>query len=493
MLTLARALIHERSRRLGYVPAKRHKVLIPKREVELQCLPSQYDFVTDKKTQSLVAIGGIGAGKTIALMNFSAMKMSEEAGNGTLGGILANTYQQLNQSTLPKLWGLFDTLGFEHGRDYVYNQAPPRFWRGFRSQFRKHNNILSVRYWGQAITRSLDNYDDIRGVELGWAALDELRNTAHEALNVILGRLRCPKCTKILLRAATSPNGFDWIYDEFIERPAREPDLSRRVVHMRTLDNTFLGEEYVRTLYAAYDPRFAQQELEGLFVSLTTGQVYHQFKRSVHGGREDIRPVAGRDWQICFDFNRTPYSVVLCQTGKQKGKDSYGNEYEYDVIYAVDEVSMDDAETRTVCREIFDRIKGYDQGCLIEVFGDPSGKNRDTRGNQSDYDIITEEFRGKYGHRFMRRWRIDHPPVMSRINAVNSMLLNGLGQVRLFIANKCTLLRRDFERVKYKKGSNQIDKSGDANKMLTHLSDALGYFIEERYPVGASKVGIMHL
>jgi hypothetical protein len=90
--------------------------------------------------------------------------MYEQRGTGTIGGIFANTYSQLSQSTLPELWEVFNKLGFEHGKDYVYNEAPPAAWN-YPSRFKKkHDATLTVRYWGQCIVRSLDQPETIGGV-----------------------------------------------------------------------------------------------------------------------------------------------------------------------------------------------------------------------------------------------------------------------------------------------------------------------------------------
>ena len=67
-----------------------------------------------------------------------------------------------------------------------------------------------------------------------------------------------------------------------------------------------------------------------------------------------------------------------------------------------------------------------------------------------------------------------HPPVRSRVNAVNKLMREG----KLRVSKKCPRLLKDFELVSWKCG--EIDKSNDA---LTHASDAAGYAIEKLFPV----------
>jgi len=435
----------------------------------------QFEFLSDDQTYLLGLIGGIGSGKTFILSRWIRAKMRYEANTGTVGGIFANTYQQLNQATLPELWKSFNQIGFEYGRDYIFGEMPPKFWRGFRSKFgKKHNNVLSVREWGQAICRSLENYENIRGIELGWAAQDEARNCRREAFDVIVGRLRCPLARKRLYRMVSSPNGFDWLYEILVEEPDKRPELQgeRRLIHTTTMDNPALDDKYISTMLGMYDSRFAEQEIEGKFVLITSGQVYHQFNRNHHV--KPLRPSPNAGFQVCFDFNRSPFCVVICQTVHDKTINS-------DIVFAVDEITVNDCGTTEMSKEVISRLNGYgDKSGSIEIYGDASGRHRDTRNNLTDYDIITREF-AIYGGRLRRRWGTRNPPVTSRVNAVNAALRNARGDTRLYISDKCEMLRKDLERVVWKSGTSDIDKTTD--KSLTHASDAIGYFIHDKFPV----------
>ena len=45
---------------------------------------------------------------------------------------------------------------------------------------------------------------------------------------------------------------------------------------------------------------------------------------------------------------------------------------------------------------------------------------------------------------------------------------------------RCKVLIQDLEKVTNKQGTRDIDKS---NKLLSHSSDALGYFLEWEFPI----------
>lgn len=65
------------------------------------------------------------------------------------------------------------------------------------------------------------------------------------------------------------------------------------------------------------------------------------------------------------------------------------------------------------------------------------------------------------------------------MNAVNRRLMTASGEVRLYIDPKCKHLIESLEKVIYKPGSRDIDKTGN----VEHSADALGYPVHRRYPV----------
>lgn len=482
MLTVSSAAKRVYQRRREVVIARDETQVLARGQFD--CNEKQYDFVTDRTFHTVAMIGGIGSGKTWALTRGAALKQHEERGTGTIGGLFANTHEQLNTATLPHLWEYYEQLGMTHGDDYVFNEAPPRYWRRFESRFKKkYNNVISVRRWGQMVARSLDNYEDIRGIEIGHGHIDEARGAEEAAFDVILGRIRCPRCSFLMLRMATSPNGYDWVHQKMVDDPAKKKALRslRRAIFTRSAENTFLPPGYLDQLRASYDPKQAEQEIEGKIVLLTQGLVYHQFNRATHVGH--FRPSPRLGWEVCWDFNRTPFSVILCQTVMPE------NPGARPVVYAIDEVVMNDAGTVEMCREVIKRISrdNCDQGGEIRIYGDASGNQRDTKSKHSDYDIIRRTFGARYGSRAVACWPNHNPPVLSRYNAVNAMLRNGNGDISYYVDDRCETLKRDYERVVFKPGTSDADKTTD--KRLTHASDAVGYYIAKRFPVRKPTAG----
>jgi len=446
------------------------------REVEIPVMPWQGDLL-EAEEEIVAAVGGIGSGKTYGGALYTVDKMAFEADTGTIGAVLANTYEQLSQATLPKLWEVFATLGMEYGTDYVQNEAPPRNWRGFKSRFKKHHNVVSVRCWGQFITRSLEKYNAIRGVELGWFWWDEARDSKEEAFKVVLGRLRCPKAHKREGRITTSPNGFDWLYEAFVENAEVFGEGKRRMIHMRTRDNIFLDEEFFELLEKSYDPLFAKQELDGEFVALTEGRVYRNFQRKIHVRKRNYNPEL--DLYVTADWNRNPMLWEICQLIPAN---SYDNNEDFEILHVIDEIAVNEADTPSVCEELIRRYPPSEHKGQMRFCGDPSGRNKDTRGNYTDYKLVREslEAQGAWAGRFVRMWKAAQPPQMKRVASINAILLNTRKQVRLYIDPKCKELHRDFERCVWKPGTKLMDK--DTDRSRTHASDALSYLTLVMFP-----------
>ncbi len=83
------------------------------------------------------------------------------------------------------------------------------------------------------------------------------------------------------------------------------------------------------------------------------------------------------------------------------------------------------------------------------------------------------------------KYRRKHPMVADRVNAVNRMLRDANGKVRLRIDEKCKHFIGALEQTIYKKGTREVDKSGGTE----HSADAGGYAIELEFPVRKVEIG----
>lgn len=384
----------------------------------LEISPTQMEFISSEEDYTLFC-GGLGSGKTFAGACW-AMHMVHQFPN-TTGLITANSYKQLKKATLPVFFEVLDMFGIPY-------------------QYKSQEGEILIE-GTKVYAVSMENYNDLRGIEIGWSWSDECAFYKEEAFNVLIGRIRDKK-GPCWWKGTTTPNGYNWLYSKFVE----EPLPNSHVVYSRTDDNLAnLPESYVRTLRAQYDNRLAQQELDGRFVNLSSGKVYYAFDRNKNLGTHD-----GTNYPLfCgLDFNVHPLCGVFAHEAQGK-------------IYITGELYQKDSNTFKAAQEILQRYP-YKP---VNVVADDSGAKRKTSSAHTDHEIL-------------RRANIEvlkfrNPLVKDRYNNINRLFAKGL----LFIDPKCKKLIEDLEKLTY-------DNTDD---MLSHISDALGYVCWHLQPLKKPK------
>lgn len=188
-----------------------------------------------------------------------------------------------------------------------------------------------------------------------------------------------------------------------------------------------------------------------------SGRVYYPFDRNVHVKPLQFNPKLPI-W-VGQDFNIDPMSSVILQP-QPNGE-----------LWAVDELVLFSSNTAEVCDELERRYWRWKS--QVTIFPDPAGAYRQHARGESDVDIFKEKG-------FLRvDYPKKHPPIADRVNAVNRMLMSASGETRLYIDPKCKHLIDSLEKVIYKPGSRDMDKTGG----IEHSADALGYPVHRRYPV----------
>jgi len=220
------------------------------------------------------------------------------------------------------------------------------------------------------------------------------------------------------------------------------------------------------------DPLVFEQEYEASFVNFS-GRAYYPFNESTHCGRLQYNPAAPIG--LCFDFNVEPGVCAIVQEQRlPNGQDGTG---------VIGEVYITtNSNTPAVCRRIA-ADWGQHQG-QVRLYGDATGGARGSaKVDGSDWDIIKAELRPVFGERLSFKVPPANPPERSRINAVNSRLMSADGLVRLMVdPAKAPHVVKDFEGVRtLEGGSGEIDKK--ATPALTHISDAVGYYVEREFPI----------
>lgn len=421
----------------------------------------QKQFLESKKPYVLLR-GGRGSGKTFAGALYAQEKLTRYP--EVLGLIAANTYDQLYTFTVAKLMTVLEMSGIE----YVIGKRPPDHWPKYRV-LRDYDRILTVCNGAQARVVSLEKFDTAaRGGDIGWAWLDETRDTDPSAIGVVLGSFRGYDLVYpdwvYQLRVTTTPNGFDHIWARFASnRPERFPDSEDIQCH--TADNK-AAPGFADRLLGVYSKQLAAQEIAGDYINLATGRAY-TFSRE----RNASKVLAfNPDLPLTFslDFNVAPLCGVIMQVDKKAA-----------TIHVLDEIFIpESAQTKEACREFVSRCKAWNPK-LVMLAGDASGKNRTTTTTDTNHSIMIRETKDHF--KIQDDFDTCNPTQFSRVQAVNAMLEPAIGDARLLIDPKCENLILDLEQVAFQAGTQQLAKDDDPSR--THMSDAAGYVCAKHFPI----------
>lgn len=392
--------------------------------------PGQLAFVDDQTTSILGVSAGYGAGKTRALCA-KAVHLAM-ANQGFIGVVMEPTGPLIRD-----IWKTdFDDFLEMYDIPYTFRASPlPEY------------NLHLPGGDTKILCRSFENWKRIIGINGAWILADEIDtvdpNVANKAFPKILGRLRSGNVRQFA--AASTPEGFRWMWQTFASEDGKSRE-DRRLIRMRTQDNPYLPPDFIERMQANYDPQLLKAYLDGEFVNLTTGQVYDRFDRAKHVSGQ-CPDISREPLRIGVDFNVGNMSAVIAiRLGKS--------------LYVVDEISgAHDTDA------LAQKIKAHYPDHKIYVYPDASGGNRSTNATQTDIAILES-----YG--MSNQSPKANPPVRDRVAAVQALLENGKGEVRLKIAASCVKTIECLELQSYTEKGDP-DKDGGYD----HMNDALGYLI----------------
>ena len=392
--------------------------------------PGQLAFVDDTTTQIIGISAGYGAGKTRALCAKAVMLAA--ANQGFIGAVMEPTGPLIRD-----IWQN-DFENFLEAYDIPYT---------FRASPLPEYTLHLPGGDTKILCRSFENWSRIIGLNLAWVLADEIDTVtpsiANKAFPKILGRLRAGNVRQF--GAASTPEGFRWMWNTFGSEDAKSR-TDRHLIKMRSSDNPHLPADFIERLEANYDPNLLKAYLDGEFVNLTTGTVYDRFDRTKHVITE-LPDLDREPLRIGVDFNVGNMSAII---GIRVGNG----------LVVIDEISGAH-DTDALAQEIQAR---YPQR-RIYIYPDASGGNRSTNAAQTDIQILESYGMSNQSPRA-------NPPVRDRVAAVQALLENGKGQVRLTIHQGCKRLIECLELQCYTdKGDPDKDAGHD------HMNDALGYLI----------------
>lgn len=458
--------------------------------------PQTYIATSSKKIN--LFMGGTGSGKTFmdGVISCDLIANYPDA----YGFIAANTYEQLNTSTLKRIRDVWkNEFKLEEGVHYIVGKRPPNTFDLRNHNFDRYDNIISFCNGAVVYTGSLDNYEIHAGKEIAWAILDETYLTKEEAVKeVILHRLR-QQAMKLNgqvwnpLFISTTPARVAWINDWFeldqfeheinsvIYDPdkffSKEYDNKSVVICSIYANRDNLPENYINDLLSEHTDRNGKLTESGKRLIFANpfvkagGEFYSSFDRLRHS--TDVPYIEGLPLHISFDFNVIPYITLLVGQIRRDGKITE--------IRIIDEFCLSSPQNKTekVCQEFENHYRDKLKFGLF-YYGDATGKNQDTRG-LNDYQIV-ENTLARYMNNYSKRVPYKNPPILARRQFINN-IFDERYDVRFLIDRKCRETIRDLEFVKEDSTGHKLKEvvknkdTGQSYEKLGHTSDGLDYLM----------------
>jgi terminase large subunit-like protein len=432
--------------------------------VNYEPLLHQYKVLQSEKKNTFM-FGGVGSGKTEVGSTW-VLKRGLQTPPGVMGLISANSYMQLIDSTMTNVFKNFDAWGIPYTpKELPRNPRPFDFY------------MWNTKTWVKILCRSLDRFHLLAGVELGWGWLDEVYQTKKEAIDLVRARVRDTrfgdpalmpkKRTQPLMYSTTLDDPDSWMYADAEEN--LDPRLDR-VIYAKTIDNPHLPDDYIPSLAKTYSPALYKRMVECKWVYLIGSTIYNLDKQLHVSDIAEFNPDLPILW--CHDFNigiDKPMSSALCHIVRRPGIDGEIRRE----LHIFDEIIIDSADTHEAVVEFKARDWLRKTNAGVIIYGDASGRAKDTRSKTSDYKILKDA-----GFN-IQKVPLANPPIRTRHNVMNGLFQNQAGDVRMKINPRCKTVTKGFGGTKLKQGSAYIEEESREQ----HVTTAVGYLACQEFPL----------
>lgn len=384
-------------------------------------------------------VGGYGSGKTLALCKRLIALALENAPAPV--ALVSPTFPMARDTTIRTTAELLD------GKATILGS--------FSWGYNKTSHVFTIRHGSRVGTITVysgEHPERLKGPNLAAVGIDEPFIQDEEVFVQMLARVRHPGARRKEINLTGTPEQLNWGY-ELAEGELREAhDVG--VVHASTRENLALGTEYADRLAAALDDKAQDAYLEGRFVNLAAGLVFHAFNADRHVVEAE-RPTDAVEL-VGMDFNVNP--MAFCVGWRQV--DSVTGQTKR--IHIEREYEVPNSDTQDACI-----VVKTDYPKVRDCYPDPSCKQRRTSapGGKTDASFIREA--GMIVHAPSSPW-----PLRDSFNAVNGALKHD----RLTIAPACKKLKRYFRTFSHELMNKQEDQK--------HLLDAMRYPVTYLMPVG---------
>ena len=309
--------------------------------------------------------------------------------------------------------------------------------------------------------RSADNPDSIRGVGLDYVVIDEAADIPklEDTWQAVIRPTLSDREGSALI--ISSPKGKGFLFDLYNNAKHQSDWNSWQYT---TEQGGLVSQAELEQARQDLDERTYKQEYQAEFVEYS-GQIYYAFGehniRSMQLGDLQLGSATSVPLYVGIDFNISPLCAVI---GFKHGNG----------IHIYDEIEIYGSDTQEMANEIKHRYPNR----VMHAFPDSSGAQRRTSaGGLTDHIILNNAgFKVNVGK--------TNPSVKDRLASVNSACKSVNGASKLSIDPKCKNLINALRKHTYKEGTRQPDKDSG----LDHLCDALGYLVNNLYPVRVDQI-----
>ncbi|GGF22340.1 hypothetical protein [Hymenobacter cavernae] len=427
-----------------------------------------WEALEDKLTEEVMYGGAAGGGKSFLGCSWKVYRRLRYPGSR---GITARTrINDIKESTLVTYFKVLAAWGLKMGRDYRYvsrSGAPDSliFTNGSREIFKD-----------LAYAPADPDYQRLGSSEYTDAWIEEANDGVPEkAAEILKTRIRwmLPEFDLVPKLLITCNPGYTWVRTKYVCDNDEKPVVLRpdqKVIQALVTDNP--DKDFVR-LY--------KKSLEGLrdydrqrlllgdwnAVERTGGEFYESFDNQTHTGDYASTYDVDLPLHITLDFNLTP--GVTLNVHQVRGKE----------VTQIAEFNKHN-NTPATCRAFMAKFGRHQ--AEVFIYGDPAGKQGDTRNEQghNDFTIVVKELRAL--HRVTMRVEASAPSVSMRGLWMNEILAKQLDGITYRVDRKCNVTIADYQKVKKASdGTKEKKKVTDPATKVTyepygHSTDANDYF-----------------
>ena len=300
--------------------------------------------------------------------------------------------------------------------------------------------------------KGADKPDSLRGVSTTMVVLDEYSYMKENVWGEIIQPTLAENQGSALF--VGTPTGVqNHFYDLFVKGQSSNSDY--KSWQFTTIEGGFISAEEIDNAKKNLDKRSFEQEYLASFLTAANRAAYN-FNRDIHCKVMDKSPRLF--WGVDFGVASYMTAVLCCENTAGE-------------VFVFDEIGLQNSNTFELAKLMQQKAPN------LPVYPDPAGKARTSNSTKSDHMILREAG-------FSVISKKANPTQKDRLNALNKMLEDANGKVRLFINPECKNLIRDLELCTMENG--QILKT----ETLSHFLDALCYVMDYRYGFKGKGVSI---